>query len=58
MQSRVKFVSFLRGIACGSAALLSASAVAQDGTGQYLGGGNVGQPVIIARLFASTILTG
>ena len=34
MQSRVKFVSFLRGIACGSAALLSASAVAQDGTGQ------------------------
>lgn len=34
MQSRVKFGSFLRGIACGSAALLSASAAAQDGTGQ------------------------
>lgn len=34
MQSRVKFGSFLRGIALGSAALFAVSAQAQDGAGQ------------------------
>lgn len=34
MQTRVKFGSFLRGIALGTAAALAASAHAQDGAGQ------------------------